>query len=393
MYYTENNNGKLVGIVSYNIHSIHLNHGAVLHSYAFQQYLKKQGVDSVILNYKPTGHLEHYNLKYPVLNYKGRLEWKKLYEHFRDWGCGFFHNLRRYNKFQRFFQKYYITTRQQYSQKRLMEIKELEELGIDIWVCECDVIWKLYKNKGFDDIFFLNAPFMKNARKVAYAPSMGARQMTQEEKERFVSLVMPFEAISCREKESVDLVSELLHRNVTLALDSVFLLNAEDYKKIAILPKEKKYLLLYNCIKNDHTMIRQAHNLADRLGLQMVEISTNDYHRFRFDHVVRTDVGIEEFLGYFINADYVVSNSFHGCCFSIIFHKQFFLFQRDKSDYRMSSLTREIGCEDRFILLKNQWIPEDIEPIDFDMVDKKRFDLLKISTDFIKENIIKYATY
>ena len=59
-------NKKLVGIVSYNIYSQHMNYGAALHSYAFQQYLLNNGVESVIIAYKPK-ELNNYNLKYPIL--------------------------------------------------------------------------------------------------------------------------------------------------------------------------------------------------------------------------------------------------------------------------------------------------------------------------------------
>ncbi len=387
MCFTENRNGKLVGVVSYNIHSIHLNYGAVLHTYAFQQYLKKNGVDSVILNYKPTGHLEHYSLMFPIFNYKGGGR-RKLYEHLRSWGFGFWANVRKYIKFQRFFRKHYVKTKRQYTFEQLMKMDELEDLNVAVWVCESDVIWKLYKKKSFDDIFFLNAPFMQNCRKVAYAPSMGARKLSDEEAARFRSLTAPFNAISLREKESADYVSSLLGRDVSFVLDPVFLLGIDDYDKILLPPKERHYLLVYACIKDDKKMISEARKLADRLGLQVIEISTFDYHRFKFGHIVRSDASVEEFLGYFKYADFVVSNSFHGICFSIIFQKQFFVFQRDKTDYRMQSLIREMDCNDRLVLCDDKHIPENFSDIDFCRVEAKRVKLLRESTIYIQNNII-----
>lgn len=380
-----------IGIVSYNIHSIHLNYGAVLHSYAFQQYLKKRGVGSVILNYKPIGHFDHYSMRFPILNYRGGLDRRKIYEHLRSWSFGFRSNLRKYRKFQCFFRDHYVATKRQYSYAQLMKLNRLEDWNLRVWVCESDVIWKLYKRKGFDDIFFLNAPFMQESRKVAYAPSMGSKPLSDEEKSRFKMLTAPFDAISCRERESADYVSSILNREISFVLDPVFLLGVEDYEKILIPPQERHYLLIYCCIKDDKAMIEQAQKVANELGLQIIEISTFDYHRFKFGHVVRSDAGIEEFLGYFKYADFVVSNSFHGLCFSVFFQKQFFAFQRDNTDYRMQCLAREMGCLERLIPCNDKRIPKNYNDIDFSLVEKRQLELLKTSEDYIQNNIIKYA--
>ena len=56
-----------VGIISINKYSKHLNFGAALHSYAFQQYLDKQGIDNVIIDYLPR-FMKTYNMKYPFLS-------------------------------------------------------------------------------------------------------------------------------------------------------------------------------------------------------------------------------------------------------------------------------------------------------------------------------------
>ena len=102
---------KLIGIVSYNCHSDHMNYGAVLHSYAFQQYLLKNNVHSVILDYLPA-NIEGINFKYPILNFKRYWRVRSFIGHFISWGVlGLLPNLRKYNKFQKFFSKYYTKTK------------------------------------------------------------------------------------------------------------------------------------------------------------------------------------------------------------------------------------------------------------------------------------------
>ena len=378
---------KLIGIVSYNIHSYHLNYGTALHTFAFQQYLKKRGVDSIVLDYVPRS-LENYNMKYPIFNDMRIWHVRSFLENNLSWILGFRKNLIKYNKFELFFKKYYVKTKCKYNYSQLLKTKKIENYNVTTWVCESDVIWKLYTEGGFDEIFFLKAPFTKNKKKVAYSPSMGSRKFTKEEEIIFRELTKDYFAISCREKESSVYVSNLLNREVTWVLDPTLLLECEDYDKIAIDPLETHYLLVFNCMQNDKAMLKESQKLAEKLGLEMVEISNYEQNRLQFKHKVKTDVGIEEFLGYYKNADFIVCSSFHGWCFSIFYKKQFFLFQRDKSDYRMSSITAALGCSERLIPCDNKKIPIDFTPLDYNVIDKKLEAMRETSYKFIEDNII-----
>lgn len=378
---------KLVGIVSYNTHSYHLNYGTALHSYAFQQYLKKKNINSCILDYIPN-NLINYNEKWPILNYKRFWHVRTFIRHVRDWGLGWYNNLNKYNKFQNFYNTHYVKTKYAYTCEQLRKMNDIENMPFTIWVCESDVIWKLYQEDGFDEIFFLNAPFANGKIKVAYSPSMGSRHFTENEKAKFISMTSDFKALSCREKEPAEYVSSITGRNVQWVLDPTLLLDAEDYNKIAQDPDEQHYLLCFNCMFNDKVMVRESRKLAKKLGLQMVEISNYDQNKLAFNHKVRTDVGIEEFLGYFKNADFIVCSSFHGCCFAITYRKQFFLFQRDKSDTRMPSITKALHCYDRMIPCDNKKIPESFNPIDYAPVEAELRRMRTISYKFIDDNII-----
>lgn len=377
----------LIGLISYNLYSNHMNYGAALHSYAFQQYLKKQGVDSVIIDYVPL-EFRYKSIKYPILNYRRFWHLRGFTVHFLTWLIGFFPNIRKYNAFQAFFKKHYVKTKHRYGHAEMLRMKELEGLPIDCWVCESDVIWKLYKTNGFNEVFFLNLPAAEGKRKVAYSPSLGSRPFTEAETDRFQCLVEDFAAISCRECEGAEYMSRLLDREVRWVLDPTLLLSSADYQKIAIQPKEQRYLLAYNCMVNDRDMLREAQRMADRLGLELIEISNFNLNKLSFKHTVKTDVGMEEFLGYFQDADFIVCNAFHGCCFSVIFQKQFFLFQRDSSDFRMKSLTDGLGISNRLIPHTHKEIPTDYSPIDYTVVNENLEALRLRSYEFIRQNIL-----
>lgn len=378
---------KLVGIISYNTHSYHLNYGTALHSYAFQKYLRKRNVSSVIIDYIPNA-LVGYNEKWPIFNYLKFWHVNTFLKHIIDWGLGWNFNLKKYEKFQGFYRQHYVKTEKAYTFEDLKTMNNVENQPINIWVCESDVIWKLYNKDEFDEAFYLNLPLMNGGIKVAYSPSMGSRKFCESEEKKFIEMTHGFRAISCREKESAEYLSSILNRPVSHVLDPTLLLDANDYSEIIVEPEEEHYLLCFNCMHNDKEMVIESQRLAERLGLKMIEISNYDQNRYCFKHQVLTDVGIEEFLGYFKNADFIVCSSFHGCCFAITFRKQFFLFQRDNTDMRMPGLTESLGCSNRLVTCDDKKIPESFDDINYSLIEEKLSKLREVSYKFIDDNIV-----
>lgn len=355
---------NLIAIISYNINSKHLNYGAALHSYAFQKYLEKLGCKSVIINYTPL-KIENYHIKYPILNRPFSTSFKGYMYHFCNWGLGFFSNLRKYRKFQRFFHEKTYITRNAYQYKDLINLSRIENYDFDTFVCESDVIWKTYDDIKFDDILYLNFPAANNKKKVAYSPSLSSKPFNSEELATFKQLVSSFSAISCREQQGAKYLSDILGKNIEWVLDPTLLLDAEDYKPIIKEPKEKGYILLYNCMVNDQSMVKEAIKYAQKKGKKLIEVSNWYVNKLYYNHTVKTDLGIEEFLGYFKNADEVICNAFHGLCFSVIFKKEFYLFIRDETDYRMQSITNALGLSSRLVLWSNRHIPTNVQKINY----------------------------
>lgn len=384
---TSYSEGRLVALISYNVHSDHMNYGAALHSYAFQQYLLKFGIKSIIVDYYPQ-ILEGRSIKYPFLNFRKIWHIRGFIRHQANWLLGCLSNIRKYKKFMRFFELYTEKTQKCYSHAELMSTPSVENLPIDTFVCESDVIWKLYSKGGFNEVFFLNFPAADNKRKVAYSPSLGARSFDKEEAKTFIKLTSRFTGISTREQQGAYYINELTGQNVDWVLDPTLLLDDEDYSKIAIRPKESNYVLLYNCMVNDQIMVHEAERFAKRQGKQLIEISNWYINRFRNRHEVKTDVGIEEFLGYMKYADYVICNAFHGFCFSVVFRRPVLLFQRDSSDYRMKNITDALGLSDRMMPFYDKRIPADLKDIDYDAVYELLANHRNRSYSFIDKYII-----
>lgn len=370
--------------------SSHLNYGATLHGYAFQQVLHRMGVDSVVIDYFPKA-VEGDNLKYPILNKERGRTVAKLVAIKLNWLMGFIPNIRRFKKFQHFIQRNIITTDTRYDYESLLTTERIDNLDIDTFVCESDVIWKVTGENSIDENFFLNFPAAQNARKVAYAPTLSSKQLSDSLLLKFKGLVGAFDAVSAREEAGAVYVGNLMGIKVPTVLDPTLLLDAFDYDRICIKPKKEKYLLIYNVTSNDVVMVKEGIRYAKEKGLKVIEVSNYALNQFIIPHTVKVGVGIEEWIGYIKYADTIITNSFHGFCFSVIYKKDVFLFQRDNSDYKMQNIAEIMGLSARLIPFDNKKIPLDISPIDWKSVYGRLKNLRDKSQTFINESIITYC--
>lgn len=374
-------------LISYTTHSKHLNYGATLHGYALQQYLSARGMESTVVDYIPA-ELEGYSIGWPVCN--ARFLWRRpllMVRYFLRWLISTAANRRKLCKFRKFLTENMRCTDRVYREKDLLD-GALTESGFDTFVCESDVIWKKRRNRPLDRGFILDFPAAKKARRVAYAPSLASESLPSDEEARFREAILQFAAVSCREKSGAEYVSRLIGREVPWLLDPTLLLSASDYEKIAVRPKESGYVLLYTCMRFNRQMVREARKFAARQGKKLIEIGNYGVNRIVFGHKVVDDAGIEEWLGYFMNADAVICNSFHGICFSLVFGKPFFVFSRGKGDRRFENICEALGLEDR-LLAADGVIPTDRDTLDFGPVNERLVPLKELAQSFVRQNIVR----
>lgn len=372
-----------VGIISINAHTKVLNFASPLHSYAFQQFLLQNGVESVIIDYKPNyygqfnpRHPYFYYRKHPVKNKKKQ----KAIEH--KWLKLFLARQKRFDKFQNFIDKYYVTTDKCYNHQLL----DTEDLGLDCYICATDVIWKCNKNAGFDRGFFLACDSMKGKYKIAYAASRGPVVELAEDKEKlFLEYISEFQHISVREESLGNYIESISDIKVTHVLDPVLLHEKEFYEPIIKRPKRKKgYVLLYVVMESAVPLIELAVAFAEKNGLEVIELSENMADAkipAGTHHKVVYDIGIEEWLGYMDEAEYIFTNSFHATCFSILFHKQFFVGKRNGD--KILSVMEMFGLSDRKYEDCFEGSDCIAKEIDFGPVDVLRREYMQKSSDFI----------
>lgn len=329
---------KRVGIVSYNMYGNFTNYGSALQTYALHKAINRvapEEVESIVMDYCPD-ILADKDVLDPMKNMwdidaeaqeRCRLSLPAIREN--------------YEKFRNFYTTQYRISSRKYTSSNFNDSLKAE--GLDGYVCGSDTIFAV-PEFGFDDGYYANYQCMRG-RAAAYAASFGDYDIEDKDLPELEQRLNNFKAIALREVDKKTMVEGLAAAPVYKVIDPTLLLTPEDYDSIAIEPKESKpYLLLYSRRYNPQ-MDAFAREQAEKHGLYIVEISLNAQNAS--DHSMRYDAGVEEFLGLVKNADMVVTNSFHGMIFAVIFKVPFYIFSRKLCDTKISEIIDLFGIVGR----------------------------------------------
>lgn len=377
----ESDQNMKVGIISINAHTKVLNFASPLHSYAFQQYLFQHGIDNVIIDYKPV-YYNNFDPRHPLFYFVDHPKKKESAQkaELKKWRNLFFERESRYDKVDAFLKKYYHTTDVCYDPWLIDE----KDPGYDCYICVTDIIWKYNPNTGFDKGFFLAGKTMEGKGKIAYSASRGAKGYTKQQEEQFLELTKDFDFISVREKSLKEYMESICDKPVTQVIDPVFLQEKEFYFNLANKPKKKGYVLLYVVMDKSHDLVETAVRFAVEHDLDVIELSEDmeDAHIPEgTSHPVLYDLGVEDWLGYMENASYIFTNSFHGCCLSIIMQKQFFAGPRvgDKID----NLLEMFNLQNRRVNMGKDDSETLKQSIDYEPVEALRKKYIQESEEFL----------
>lgn len=309
------------------LYSVH-NYGAMLQAHALQQSLLNLGITPEIIDIggrhrQPT-----------LLNFstdpRGLARSIKIAPFLSA-------RLRRYKAFDQFLQQN-LRLSQPFSSFGEMQNKAITT---DLLICGSDQIWN--PSLPFQPQFFLRFGATDIPR-VTYAPSFGTRTLPSERHDELRNLLGSFSMISCRERSGCDMLEEILGRPVEHVVDPTLLVSASYWRGLStpVIGLPEKYLLLYS-LENTKTLNVQVTHLSKSLDLPIVVIDSYDQWKcIKCERVVR-DAGPKEFLWLFENASFVVTNSFHGNIFSLIFGRPFYSVPHHSKNERMASLLESLG--------------------------------------------------
>lgn len=328
-----------IGILTF--HCAH-NYGAVLQCYALQKVLKNMGYNVEVINYTPLYFVNFYHYFYwrrfiskkPLLLIKSTLlEFRILKKRYL-----------RYQAFKQFIYKHISLSTKFCNNKKISE-------NYDIYIMGSDQIWNPNITSGFDSAYFGFFPFKKKDRVyISYAASMGKTNLTPKETEYFKHALKNFNGISVREEELKKCLQQLTSQEIRTVLDPTLLLPLTAWEDILIKPTiSERYILVYQVRQDDNT-VRIAQLIAQQLNCQIIEISANV--RLGNKNRIKTleTCAPEEFLGLIKYSTCVITTSFHGTVFSILFKKDFYCIKLDDdSNSRSSSLLKIFNLSSRMI--------------------------------------------
>ncbi|PCI58031.1 MAG: hypothetical protein COB45_01750 [Gammaproteobacteria bacterium] len=248
----------------------------------------------------------------------------------------------------KFFAKEYLNITSLVSSYDLLASKEYI---YDIYVCGSDQIWNptiVNKNKLIDPIYFLSFAAL-GAGKLSYASSMGPYKYNKEEGKLVKNLLSSFDGISVREKGAQEQLSSMITNNaIEHVLDPTLLLSKKDWLKILnIEEKQGDYILVYT-VPRSPLMKAAISYFSNELGFPIISLDQMFLPLVKVDKHVR-DAGPIEFVKLFVNAKFVITDSFHGTCFALNFEKAFVSISPGKSSNRITSLFDALGVSNRMV--------------------------------------------
>jgi hypothetical protein len=275
------------------------NYGAVMQAYSLKISLQKLGAEAKIINYLSPKIEEQRTLNF------NKFSLKKLFK--IPFNCIL-------NKRFSSFRKMFLTDTPKYIKKDLEKLTDYYA-----FITGSDQVFNP-SGSNFDSAYFLS--FAKKSKKYSYAASFGKSFLSDKDKKFIAPLIKDFSDLSVRENIGIEIIRNLTGQKSSVNLDPIFLLNKEEWTKIAKQTKEKDYILVY-LMNNDGRILKFIDKLAHELKLKIIIITTVVKDFFTSKNTIIPNP--QEWLGYFINAKYIVTNSFHGTAFSINFNKNFFV--------------------------------------------------------------------
>lgn len=303
---------KKVGIVTL----LGNNYGGILQAYALKQYINTMntGLKVQHINYIP---------KFNKKNIKNVLK-NIIYTN-------------RNIKFRKFKKKYLEMTE---------KVGNFDCLNFDYYIAGSDQIWNSDIDINIRKYYYLG--FTQSKNKISYAASIGKSQLCEDNYEDLISNYLnDFKRISMREEEGAKVYQSLTNNKIETVIDPTLLLNKNEWDKVKVEYKcDKNYTFVYILgITNEYINI--INDISEVYNLDIIEL----FYKKCFKKSLKCEnkFGPSEFIGAIDNAKNVITNSFHGMVFSILYKKDFIVLTRGNMNSRMYNLLEKLGLLERII--------------------------------------------
>lgn len=253
-----------------------------------------------------------------------------------------------------------------------------------------DQTWRPRYSPKIENYFLDFIKDNSKIKKLAYATSFGTDnwEYSDNEQEICKSLAQKFDSISVRERSAVEICKNKLNVEAEFALDPTLLLTKEEYIKLLNLETKTK--------TTENTLFYYVLDNAPQNKLFIANIEKIKTYKTRSIQATAEKKNtimptVKDWILSFYSADIVITDSFHGTVFSIIFNKPFFsVVNKERGASRFESLLGLFGLENRLIYdVKSFDLNRLNEPVDFDLVNQKVELNRSKSIDLLMQNLKK----
>lgn len=355
---------KKIGIATY---IKNYNYGSVLQSFALKNVVREMGYSAHIIDFSDMS-LSH-NRRMKLRNYFDSMRciichpyllWKELSRKKSTFTETLEVPEKKKEIFREFEEEYLLLNKENY----------LKRNAFDAFICGSDQVWKL-SIPGLHSFFFLR--FTETNKRIAYAPSFGGNKVPKYNKKRLIKYLNSFLYISLREQSGVEIVEELTGKKVPCVLDPTLLAGKDFWLRVVsdiiINNKSRQYILCYFLDDNPNGIIL-ANKIAKEKNLKIFWITNARNISYTGETIVPSPL---EFVSMVCNANYVITDSFHGVIFSIMLNTDFYVLPRfykitGEQHTRIQSILDLTGLNSRY--LDGTLDDFSIEDIDFDYANR-----------------------
>lgn len=351
---------------------LHTNYGGILQAYALQTVLERMGHEAVVFDCplrkfklpiwkKPLCYSKRIIKRY-ILQDKGTLINKEKID---------FEKERYFRKNTQHFINAHI---HRYVVSKLEDIKKDD---IDAIVVGSDQIWRMlyFKSMWFTKRAanaFLAFTVGWNIKRIAYAASFGNNkpEIPEGEIDDCRKAISLFNAVSVREESGVKICKDLFGIDAQWVLDPTMLLSSDDYIKLigGNMGQSRTTGTLMSYVLDENSDVSDLRATIAKEKNLRINITNIAVNRIGQNDLI-AQPPVENWLQSFLDADFVINDSFHACVFSILFHKQFIVYgNKDRGMERFTSLLGMFGLQDRLVTSSSEY--KSLPDIDYTKVDR-----------------------
>ena len=308
------------------------NYGAVLQAYALQQFLKTNKFLVSFPAYIPEYMVPSSALLRGIKS-GGKIRMKLVLQKLRT--------LPRRLRFQNFRKKYMSIN---HDAKTLEQSLKLQRDSYAV-ICGSDQVWNLnwHLENSFDSYYFMEQIHNSSCKKISYAACFGKKQQPVQMLNLAAKQIAAFDAVFSRNQLTKEVVESVTDRNVPLVVDPTLLPDIT-WPIREVPAKQPPYILLYSIDEGQSAMaeaiLQQLRAIAD---IPIIQICSENAHLIPGCQRYEKSGSPEDWLELIHNAEYVVTDSFHGCVFSLKFGRKLVAYAEDWRAERMQDLLDRVG--------------------------------------------------